>query len=527
MSANFKKVAVAVMLAMLGFTAQVVHSRDWVDVVTNPFVDPLLARPPQLDTGKTLPSDARAYTEAIACQLDTFDAAKPLALVDAVDLALCRNPQVQSAWASIKVQAAAVGEARAAYLPTITVGKTRLKDTTIYPESQFAVNSEKLGNTQFTTISWRLLDFGGRGANRRSANSLLEAALASHDATLQKTLAVVIGAYFDAQTAEAALTAKTQSEALATQTLETAKRREERGAGAQSDTLQATTALAKAALEKSRAQGAVAKANSVLAYALGISAHQNPAHSLPKNGLVLVSSEVNDVAGSEETIKQDLAAWLEQAKTQHPSIVAARAQLQAAKEKLSATRSEGLPTLDLAANQYLNGRPNQGFSGAESQEKMLMLTVNFPLFDGFSRTYKVRGAEAQIEVREAELLDTQNQVLSEVVKAHADAMAALSNLTASQKLIAAAQNAVASVQRRYDKGATDILEMLATQTSLADANQERIRTLADWRSSRLRLVANTGMLGLSNLGKEGMKAADVQAVELPVSPAPKIYPHRR
>jgi outer membrane protein len=496
-SLKIKMLVMAMELALVGVAAQAqtqTATRSWVDRVTSPFIDPLLTRPPALDTGKILPNDSHVH----ACpNLADLDVSKPLALADAVDLALCRNPQVQSAWASIKVQAAAIGEARAAYLPTINIGKTRLKDTTIYPESQFAVNSDKLGNTQFMTLSWRLLDFGGREANRHSANALLEAALASHDAVLQKTLAVVIGAYFDAQTAEATLTAKTQSEALATQTLETAKRREERGAGAQSDTLQATTALAKAALEKSRAQGAVAKANSVLAYALGI-----PAHNLPKNGLVLVSSEVNDVAGSEEAIKQDLAAWLEQAKTQHPSIVAARAQLQAAKEKLSATRSEGLPTLDLAANQYLNGRPNQGFSGAESQEKMLMLTVNFPLFDGFSRTYKVRGAEAQIEVKEAELLDTQNQVLSEVVKAHADAMAALSNLTASQKLILAAQNALASVQRRYDKGATDILEMLAAQTSLADANQERIRTLADWRSSRLRLMANTGVLGLSTLGRE-------------------------
>lgn len=499
----------AVSFALVSVLAQSVQAqtRSWIgSTVVNPFVDPLLARPPQLDTGKTLLGDVMPYTQAIACQSDAFDATKPLALVDAVDLALCRNPQVQNAWASIKVQAAAVGEARAAYLPTINIGKTRLKNTTTYPAGQLAVNSDRLGNTQFTTLSWRLLEFGGRGANRQAANALLEAALASHDAVVQKTLAAVIGAYFDAQTAMGALTAKTQSAQLAQQTLETAKRREERGAGAQSDTLQATTALAKAALDKSRAQGAAAKANAVLAYALGI-----PAHSLPKSGVMLAISEVNDVTGSEAAIKQDLAEWLEQAKTQHPSIVAATAQLEAAKKRLAATRSEGLPTLDLAMNQYLNGRPNQGFSGVESQEKMLMLTLNFPLFDGFSRTYKVRGAEAQIEVREAELQDTQNQVLAEVVKAHADAQAALSNLTASQKLITAAQNAVASVQRRYDKGATDILEMLAAQSSLADANQERIRALADWRSSRLRLVANTGMLGLSILGREGMKATDVQA----------------
>jgi outer membrane protein len=376
---------------------------------------------------------------------------------------------------------------------------------------QTVLNSANLGNTQFTALSWRLLDFGGRDANRRSANNLLEVALASHDAALQKTLAIVVGAYFDAQTAEAALTAKTQGELLATQTLEAAIRREARGAGAQSDILQATSAKAKATLDRSRAQGAAAKANSVLAYAMGISAQR-----LPKNGLILASNDLTDVAGNNEIITQDLTAWLELAKTRHPSIVAANAQLDAAKQKLVTIRSEGLPTLDLAANHFSNGRPNQGFSGSTSQERVLMLSMNFPLFDGFSRTYKVRGAEAQIEVQEAELLDTQNQVASNVLNAHADALAALSSLSASQQLISAAQSALASVQRRYDKGVTDIFEMLVTQTSLAEAYQERIRALADWRSSKLRLMANTGVLGLSSFSREvRLQAQAIQAVALP------------
>jgi len=464
-------------------------ARDWKDVVTAPFVDPLLVNPPQLDRGTVLPGDSQAYV----CDGGYRDSTKPLTLSDAVDLALCHNPQVQSAWATIKVQAAQVGEARAAYLPTINVGMSRLHQKIRYPESQFQVNSDQTSDAKYATLTWRLLDFGGRGANHRSANALLEAALASHDAMLQKTLANVIGLYFDAQTAKANREAKEKNEALAHQTLETAQKRETRGAGARSDTLQAMTALAKAELESSHALAASEKSLAVLVVTLGL-----PAQSPEIQGLMLAP----DYSDPENSLQQDLASWLSLAQDQHPALVAARAQLESAKEKLTVMRSEGLPTLDFTQSQYINGRPNQGLSSTQTKESVVGFTMNFPLFEGFGRTYKVRGTQAQIEVKEAELRDTQTQVLGEVVKAHADAVAALRNLGSSKRLIDAAQDALDNVRRKYDRGIVDILEMLNVQMALADAEQERIRALSEWRSARLRLLANAGTIGLKDVHRE-------------------------
>jgi outer membrane protein len=59
----------------------------------------------------------------------------------------------------------------------------------------------------------------------------------------------------------------------------------------------------------------------------------------------------------------------------------------------------------------------------------------------------------------------------------------------------AASAAVASSIKRYDLGAADILELLTTQTTLADAVQERIRCISEFRSAKLRLLANAGILG--------------------------------
>jgi len=81
------------------------------------------------------------------------------------------------------------------------------------------------------------------------------------------------------------------------------------------------------------------------------------------------------------------------------------------------------------------------------------------------------------------------------VKTHADASSALQNLKAADALLKAATDSLAVVQRKYEKGAADILEMLNTQSALADAQMEHIRCQADWNSARLRLLASAGKLG--------------------------------
>ena len=270
--------------------------------------------------------------------------------------------------------------------------------------------------------------------------------------------------------------------------MEAATRRESRGAGAQSDTLQAATAQAKTSLEQTRAQGAFQKSLSVLVYALGLD-------SALSSSLTLAA----DLADPQDTFEQNTSAWLEQAKSQHPAIIAARAQLRSAQNKITVAQSEGMPSLDLTGNFYQNGRPNQGLPPIKTREALVGVAVNIPLFDGFGRTYKVRGAQATVEQRAADIQDTEQQILTEVVKTHADAVSALGNLRSSLALITAAQAATASVQRKFDRGAADILEILSTQSALSDAQQERIRCLAEWRSARLRLLAAVGVLGREGL----------------------------
>ncbi|WP_413707688.1 TolC family protein [Ralstonia sp. Ralssp110] len=438
--------------------------------------DPLNARPPVLDTGVTLPGDGSPIT----CRTGpAFD--HPLPLDEAVDLALCSNPQVKAAWAAIKIQVGSVGEARAAYLPNVTTTLSQLHSRNEFPGQSQANNSTD-GHTLHAGLTWRIFDFGTRAANREAANSLLAAALAAYDAALQKAIAGVVQAYFDAQTARSATMARAESLRLARETLEATERREHRGAAGQNDTLQARTAWAKAQLAAERAKADYSKALAALVYTTGLP----PGESI----------ELSDMPETTTTDSiKDLAGWLEEAKAKHPAIAAARAQWEAARAKIRQVRDEGLPTVDLTGNIYQNGYPNQGLQGTRSTVTTVGVTLTIPLFEGFTRTYKVQGATAQAEQSAAQFEDTEHQILIDVIKTHADAISALGNLEASDVLLQSARAAMASSKKRYTKGAADILELLSTQSALADALQERVRGISEWQSARLRLLAVVGRLG--------------------------------
>ncbi|KWF83510.1 histidine kinase [Burkholderia diffusa] len=438
--------------------------------------DPLLTRPPVLDTGVVLPRD----DAPVVCPA-RVDLSKALTLIDAVDTALCGDPQAMAAWANIKVQASEVGQARSAYLPTLSGSISAQRNHTGYP-SYPSANTAVSGYSSYVAVNWRLFDFGERAANRAAANDMLAAALASYDATLQKTLEATIQAYFGAVTALATYRARKEASKLAGETLAAALRREAKGATGRSDTLQAQTSFARAQLAEQRAAGDLAKAKATLVYTLALPA-QTPI-VLPKDSLPPMKQDV-----------ADLSAWLDAARARHPAIAAAKAKREAAQQKIISVRSQGLPTVDFGVSYYQNGYPNQSVQATRSNTAIVGGTLTIPLFEGFSRTYKVREAQAQAEQSEAQMQDTEREVLGDVVKAHADAMSALASLDASAKLLVAAQTALESSRNRYEHGAADILELLNAQSALADAEQERIRGEAGWRSARLRLMAVSGVLG--------------------------------
>lgn len=474
------------MLLKRGYTivvSLVLFGSSFVKASDFPYLlkDPLNVRPPILDSGASFPGEAIH----ILCP-EKLDLTHVLELAQAIDLALCNNSELKMAWAGIKVQSSGLGEAKASYLPTISASINQLRSTTRYPDNgRIPPNTEK-GQTLYGSLSWRLFDFGAREANNNVAALLLASALAEHSAATQKVLTTVIAAYFDATYAQGAFVARKKAVEISGVTLSSTRNRESKGAVPISDVLQATTAHAKAKLAAQRAEGELQKAISVLINAIGLTPSTN--FTLPQT--------VNAMALSDLGQLQELLLDVAQ---NHPAILAAKNKLAASKAKEISIRSEGLPTVDFTGNYYQNGYPNQGLSSTRTNVTTIGVALTIPIFDGFASTYKLRGAQAQSERTEAELQEVEQRIMTDVVKAYADARTSLANLDSSESLLEAARSSLATSERRYSKGAADVLELLATQTTLVDAEQERIQCLTQWNSALLRLASSAGKLSRTNI----------------------------
>jgi len=421
--------------------------------------------------------------------------AQPLELPEAVERALCNNPQTRAAWAGAKVQTAQVGVARSAYLPAVgaTLAYSKQKNITRYGDSRYApLNSEAKPTLTSGSLkmSQVLTDFGLRSANLDQALALLDAANASHDAALQIAFVNAAQAYFDTQTAQAVLEASREAEHAARESFNAAAAKYKAGIGALTDQLQAQVAYSKASLERVSAEGELKNAQGTLATAMGLSATTNLVLPRRREGL----PDTAFVKPADELI--------EEAKQHHPTLLAAQAEVTAARAKIAATRAEGRPTVTLTAElgrtEQENQPPAVGYAPTDisNRNNSLGIQMNIPLFEGFGRNYRTQTAQGQAEIKAAELSRLEQQISLEVWKSYQSLRTENENMKAADVLVSSARQSFLVAQGRFKAGVGNILELLSAQSAVAGAEQQRIKSISNWHTARLKLAANIGKLGL-------------------------------
>ena len=417
----------------------------------------------------------------------------PLLLEEAVDRALCNHPKTRAAWATVRVQAAGVGVAEAAYLPVISgtwqnVRDNQVTNVTGHP----ALSSANRSSIQTSSISanWVLYDFGGREAALRNAKQLLAAARATQDATLLDTFATVTTDYYAAQAAVGKLEATRETEQLAHDSMIAATARVRNGVAAISDQLQAQTSYAQATYSRAKAEGDLQIALGTLASDIT----QSPGQP------ITIPSVVEGVTPDRE-FNESVGDLIKEAERMHPSVAAARAQYEASVAKERQTSAQGLPSVSLVSKYTHNNQPvslglGQSQFPSTGHDWYFGIQIQIPLFEGFGRTYQVRQAHAQVEVQQYALDEAQRQVGLDVWKSYQSLQTSTQNLRNTATLVQIARQSFEAARHRYTTGVGNILELLNAQSSLSDANKQRIQALTDWRAARLQLAGKIGRLDI-------------------------------
>lgn len=395
--------------------------------------------------------------------------ATPLTAADAVDLALCRQPQTREVWAAARAQAAQLGAARAAWLPALDGRVT-------------GTHSRRDGQTTdqqnaSLSLSWLVFDGGLRRANQDSAEALLDVALANRDTTVQAVFLAALQAYYNAQATQSAVAAAQQSERSARESLAAAQLRYEVGTGTPADRLQAQTAASQARLNRQRAEGEARNALGALANALGFPAATAFALAEPES------------PGELTGFQRDVDGLIRAALEQRPDLRAAEAQLRAADASIDAARAQGRPSLSLSAG------PNwQRLEGERSHGNSIGLTLNVPIFTGFENSYRIRAAEALRDGRLAQNERLQNQVTLDVWRAYQNLQTAAEAVQTTRDLLASAEQSERVALGRYKAGVGNVLDLLNAQSALATARVQRIQSELDWHVYRATLAQAMGAL---------------------------------
>ncbi|KGF78260.1 hypothetical protein IA69_31335 [Massilia sp. JS1662] len=409
-----------------------------------------------------------------------------LSLMEAIERALCRDPQTRQAWADVKLQAAQVGIAQAAYLPTLnassSVSKSQYTETVRDLPTLSYVNHMTTRDTALN-LSWTLFDFGLRRATLENARQLLAAANATQDAALQNVFASTAQAYYQVVSTQATLEARVEAEKAARENFLAADARYKAGAGALADKLQAQTHYAQATLDRVRADGDWKSARGALTIAIGV----------PTDAAIAVDSENH--ALPDTTFVQSIDILMREAKLQHPSLLAAEAQLRAAQANVAAAQAQGRPTVSMIGNLDRNDQLGQYPNDTFTRNKSIGIQLNVPLLNAADHAYRVSAARAQAESKAAALASVEQQVALDVWKSYQQLETETADVKASNEFFETATQSYKVAQGRYKAGIGTILELISAQSAVANATQQRVQAFSNWRLARLKLVLSLGQLG--------------------------------
>lgn len=421
-------------------------------------------------------------TEKIAPE----DASDELSAEELIDIALRNNPNTGRSWYTARAAAYDVGVAKSTLYPQVQ-GTETLEASSIYGNfvsGGGGGDGSGRGHTQSEqsalTLSYLMLDFGGRCAEISAAYHALYSANWTHNRTLQDVIIDTLQAYYDHLFAIGLAEAAREDLRDNEKNLEAAKAQFTVGVATHLDVLQAQSNTANAKLSLATAEGAIKATMGRLAASLG----------WPADTSFSVVPAPKEIAL--DTVQADMETLLWMARDARPDLEAVYSDYLRSKDKVASAISDALPTVAFAgvaqrthffANSRLDGSSQSG-----------AIIVSAPLFTGFffeneiaSRKQVAKSLCEAVRVKET-------QVLLEVATAYTVYETSVQTVQFSKEFESFAQEAYDAAFEGYKLGTNSILDVLTAQFTLSEARRRVIQAKTVLLSSIARIAYTVGTL---------------------------------
>jgi outer membrane protein len=418
---------------------------------------------------------------AVIAQAVVDTAAAPISLTEAIRLAEQNSVSTVQARGSIRTSSAAVKQSYAAFLPSFSVSARTQRQSGDRFDTQGNLVPFTGNPTNYSTglsSNFELFDGGRRFFDIKSAKAEVDAAEAGETAARYDVALQVKQQYYNilaARESESAAQAQIQQ---AEQQLRASSLRLRAGAAIVSDSLRSAVALGNARLALLTAQNNLQVAN----------------HTLTR----LVASQQTVTATPSDTLDQQVVIpsidELMPLVNRAPAIQQAEARLSSAHAGVRSAKTAFLPTVSMSFSRGGSGLdPAFGIGDKRyAYNQNLSFSLNFPLFNNLNREVNVARAIVAEDVAEVQARDAKLLARQTLVQSLGQMRTAQEQVAIQTQSVAAATEDLRVQQRRYELGATTLLDLLTSQTQLDNARIALIRARYDYRVAKAQLEALIG-----------------------------------
>ncbi|MBC7673368.1 MAG: TolC family protein [Polaromonas sp.] len=419
---------------------------------------------------------------AIMAQAPDTLAARPIPLREAVALAEQNGLAAIQARGQTRAAASGVRAARGALLPsaTISLGQVNQSGERLDAQGRLVPYLATQPWTYSTGLNSTVNLFdGGRRWNEVKRSRYDVGAAEANEVTQKYSLALQVKtqyyAILAAREAEAAAQAQLQQ---AQEQLKTSIVRTRAGVATLSDSLRSVIAVGNGQLALITARNNVRVASAALTRLVGSESlvTAQPSDTLDR-GLAPVDSAA-------------LASVLDEA----PTIRQSEAQLASAQATVKSAKTPYLPSVDLSYSRSGNGFSNTyGVTGNPlAYTNNFNIRLSYTLFNNFQREDALTRAEVTADVVQAQVRDAKLAAQQTLVQQLAALRSAQQRIVIQQATLDASREDLRVQQQRYALGASTLLDVLTSQSTLDAARSALIQARQDVRVARAQLEALVG-----------------------------------
>ncbi len=404
-----------------------------------------------------------------------------LTLDEAIERAERVQPRIVQALGQVRSADARMRSAKGSYLPNLNVsssaGEFYSEGQRIDPSTGQLVptNSSTTSINGSLNTSIELFDGFRRGSESRAARANRESATETlEDSRFQQRL-ITTNQFFDVLAAGQLVRVREAGVRRAEEQLRASIARLRAGAAIRSDSLRSLVTLGNSRVQLLNAQTQLATAEANLGRLVG------------SDGPV---SAVDDSAFYQMTSVLDTTGLRIEALNRAPQVRSAEATARSAQAAIGVARAGYWPTLTLGASNTINGSEQNDFQLL--QQRQATLTVNWAVFNRFTREQNIANQTANAEAAEANANETRRLVLANLTTRLAELAAARVRTAIAQTSLAAATEDLRVQQERYRLGVATIVDVVTSQESLAQAEVDEVTARFDHLRAKAQIQALIG-----------------------------------